>query len=183
MSSESHEFLAPVEAARDVSDRSGFCSPPPSKSSASMASPPATMYEKWSHVWSSWKWELLACFLVLATPFMILATLYPHANQPLPNLPFKITINALLSIYNVVFKTSIGFLAASAIGQLQLTWFASRRPLYDVVRLDAAGRRGLGLMYLDMHQPPQAATDNTRGIHFGTLSGLGSVYSANHSLS
>ncbi|KAK8041739.1 hypothetical protein PG993_006262 [Apiospora rasikravindrae] len=140
MSSESHELLAPQETVQAVSDRSGSSSPPSSKSPPGPASPPAAGHGKWAHIWSSWKWELLACFLVLATPLIILATLYPHAGQPLPNWPFKITINALLSIYNAVFKTSIGFLAASAIGQLQWTWFASRRPLYDVVRLDAAGR-------------------------------------------
>ncbi|KAK7915088.1 hypothetical protein PG985_012791 [Apiospora marii] len=36
------------------------------------------------------------------------------------------------------------FLAASAIGQLQWTWFAAHGPLYDVVRLDAAGRGAWG---------------------------------------
>ncbi|KAK8061169.1 hypothetical protein PG997_015390 [Apiospora hydei] len=144
MSSESHEPLAPQETARAGSDRCSARSPAPSSSPPGIASPLASGDGKWTHIWSSWKWELLPCVLVLATPLIMLATLYPHAEQPLPNWPFKITINTLLSIYNVVFKTSIGFLAASAIGQLQWTWFASRRPLYDVVRLDAAGRGAWG---------------------------------------
>ncbi|KAK8123020.1 hypothetical protein PG984_011690 [Apiospora sp. TS-2023a] len=144
MSSESHELLAPQEAAQVVNDGSTSSSPLPIKSPPVPTSQLATGYSIWAHTWSSWKWELLACFLVLATPFVILATVYPHAGQPLPDWPFKINIAALLSIYNVVFKTSISFLAASAIGQLQWTWFASRRPLYDVVRLDAAGRGAWG---------------------------------------
>ncbi|KAK7936633.1 uncharacterized protein PG986_015071 [Apiospora aurea] len=121
MPSETHELLAPHETVRAGSDRCSASSPAPSSSPPSLASPLASGDGKWAHIWSSWKWELLACVLVLATPLIMLATLYPHAGQPLPNWPFKITINALLSIYNVVFKTSVGFLAASAIGQLQWT--------------------------------------------------------------
>lgn len=144
MSSESHEFLGPQEPVCVASDRSGSSSPAPSKSTPELSSPMATGYGRWAHMWSSWKWELLACFLVLVTPLVILATVYPHANRPFPNWPLQLNITALLSVYNIVFKTSISFLAASAIGQLQWTWLASRRPLYDVVRLDAAGRGAWG---------------------------------------
>ncbi|ETS87796.1 hypothetical protein PFICI_01624 [Pestalotiopsis fici W106-1] len=73
-----------------------------------------------------------------------MATLYPHAGQPLPQWPLKITINTLLSIYNVVFKTLLAFVVASCIGQLQWTWFSSRRSLHDVVLYNQAAQGAWG---------------------------------------
>ncbi|KAI5923042.1 hypothetical protein F4810DRAFT_720666 [Camillea tinctor] len=93
--------------------------------------------------WKAWKWEMIACFIVLASPFVILATLYPHDGNLLPQTygPFKIiSINALLSFHSIVLKASLAFVIASCIGQLQWAWFAHGRPLYDLVRYsDATG--------------------------------------------
>lgn len=50
-----------------------------------------------------------------------------------------ISINGLLSIYNLVFKTCITYTVASCVGQLQWSWFsADRRLLYDAVRYHEA---------------------------------------------
>jgi hypothetical protein len=85
------------------------------------------------YIWESWKWEISAYFLIFTMPLIIVATLYPHAGQPIPEWPFRITINALLSVYSLALKAAIGFLVASCIGQLQWTWFADERPMYDAV--------------------------------------------------
>lgn len=87
-----------------------------------------------------WKWEFAASLIILACPAIITITLYPHAGQPLPQWPFRISINTLLSIYSLVFKTCLTFVVASCIGQLQWSWFSSHRPLYDLVRFDKATR-------------------------------------------
>lgn len=109
------------------------------------------------HIWANWKWEILAYILVLGTPFFMVATIYPHAGQPLPQWPFRITINALLSIYSVVLKASLGFLVASCLGQLQWNWFASRRALYDVVLYSHATQSAWGslrwIWWHHMEQP------------------------------
>ncbi|RDL35960.1 uncharacterized protein BP5553_06572 [Venustampulla echinocandica] len=100
------------------------------------------------HFWHYWKWETASGFLVLATPFIIVATIYPHAGDPLPEWPFRISINTLLSIYTVVFKACIAFIIASCIGQLQWIWFSSARPLYDLVRYSNAGNGPWGSLQL-----------------------------------
>jgi hypothetical protein len=107
--------------------------------------------------WHQWKWEIIASFFVLAMPLIIVATILPHSGQPLPQWRFRISINALLSIYNVVFKAFVTFILATCIGQLQWTWFLSDRPLYDVVRYTNAANGPWGSMHLlwsqNMRQP------------------------------
>lgn len=95
----------------------------------------------------NWKWEIAACALILAVPAVMVATLFPHAGQPTPQWPFKISINALLSIYTLVFKSAIAYVVTSCVGQLQWSWFSSgSRPLSDAVLFDEAGRSPWGLL-------------------------------------
>ncbi|KAF7954872.1 uncharacterized protein EAE97_000131 [Botrytis byssoidea] len=111
-----------------------------------------------------WKWEFFASLIVIACPFIIVATLYPNAGKPLPEWPFQISINTLLSIYGLVFKTCLTFIVASCIGQLQWFWFSSHRPLYDVVCYDGATRGPWGSIHL-------LCSEHIRN----PLTGLGSV--------
>ncbi|TGO14359.1 hypothetical protein BTUL_0054g00280 [Botrytis tulipae] len=95
-----------------------------------------------------WKWEFFASLIVIACPFIIITTLYPNAGKPLPEWPFQISINTLLSIYGLVFKTCLTFIVTSWIGQLQWFWFSSHRPLYDIVCYDRATRGPWGSIQL-----------------------------------
>ncbi|TGO49947.1 hypothetical protein BCON_0195g00030 [Botryotinia convoluta] len=95
-----------------------------------------------------WKWEFFASLIVVACPFIIITTLYPNAGKPLPQWPFQISINTLLSIYGLVFKTCLTFIVVSCIGQLQWFWFSSHRPLYDVLCYDRATRGPWGSIQL-----------------------------------
>ncbi|TGO67275.1 hypothetical protein BOTNAR_0045g00190 [Botryotinia narcissicola] len=95
-----------------------------------------------------WKWEFFASLIVIACPFVIIMTLYPNAGKPSPEWPFQISINTLLSIYGLVFKTCLTFIVTSCIGQLQWFWFSSHRPLYDVVCYDRATRGPWGSIQL-----------------------------------
>lgn len=95
----------------------------------------------------NWKWEIAACGLVLAVPAIMVATVFPHRNQPIPQWPFKISINAMLAIYTLVFKSAIAYAVTSCVGQLQWAWFSSgSRPLSDVILFDDAGRSPWGLL-------------------------------------
>lgn len=97
--------------------------------------------------WKTWKWEMVACTLVLAVPLIMVATIFPHRNQPIPQWPFRISINALLSVYALVFKSAIAYIVTSCVGQLQWFWFSSgSRPLHDVTLFDGAGRGPWGLL-------------------------------------
>ncbi|KAI0437556.1 hypothetical protein F4803DRAFT_538370 [Xylaria telfairii] len=117
------------------------------KSASSTLQPiqePRTLSEPKQRHWTPWTWEIANCCLLLISLFAILATLYPHDGQPLPQWPFSITINALLSIYAVVMKASMLLILASGIGQLQWSWFLHPRPLKDVVRYREAAQGPLG---------------------------------------
>lgn len=110
--------------------------------------------------WTHWKLELAASFIILAVPLAIVGTLYPCAGQPMPQWPVLISLNALLSIYSVAFRACLTFILASCIGQLQWTWFSSKRTLYDVVRYNNAanGRWGsLQLLWTQRMRQPLTA--------------------------
>lgn len=110
-----------------------------------------------SRLWTSWKWEFAACLLVLATPMILLATIYPHHGQPLPQWPFKLSINSLLSVYTLVLKAAIGSILTSCIGQLQWMWFSETRPLTDMLLFDNATRGAdgaLGLIWRQRFRQP-----------------------------
>lgn len=88
-----------------------------------------------------WFLEILNSFLLLIAVSAIVATLYIHDGQPLPQWPFDITINAMLSIYAVVLKASMAFILTSCIGQSQWRWFnTSSRSLQDLVLFHDAGQ-------------------------------------------
>lgn len=102
--------------------------------------------------YTEWKWESVACLLNLAVPIIIFATLYPFDGNTIPQWPFKITINSLLSIYTLVLKTAIGAILTSCIGQLQWTWFSKTRPLTDMLYFDNATRGPAGAVGLIWRQ-------------------------------
>ncbi|KAI1479554.1 hypothetical protein F4774DRAFT_425710 [Daldinia eschscholtzii] len=108
----------------------------------------ATRLNTFLNTWRSWKWEILSCLLVLASPLALLATLYPYDGRPLPQWPLQISVNTLLSIYSMILKASLGFVVASCIGQLQWTWFSEGRPIYDLVRYDNARQGSWGSLQL-----------------------------------
>jgi hypothetical protein len=90
----------------------------------------------------------------------IILTIILHANQPLPQWPYHITINGLLSIYSIVLRGCIAYILSACIAQLQWTWFSSEaRPLYDVVRFDEATRGPWGsVKWLCRHHIRQPLT-------------------------
>lgn len=89
----------------------------------------------------TWILEILNSFLLLIAVSAIVATLCIHDGQPLPQWPFDITINAMLSIYAVVLNASMAFILTSCIGQSQWRWFnTSSRSLKDLVLFHDAGQ-------------------------------------------
>jgi hypothetical protein len=107
-----------------------------------------------------WAWEILACILALMMAAAVLITIYPHAGHPLPQWPYGITINGLLSTYSIVLRGCLAYVLTSCIGQLQWTWFSrNARPLYDAVLYDNAGRGPWGsIKWLWKHHIRQPLT-------------------------
>lgn len=105
----------------------------------------------------AWKLEIGGCIAALLSLFAILSTLFPHANNPLPQWPLNVSINTLLSIYAVVFKVSIASVLSTCIAQLQWTWFSTARPLGDLIGYNDASRGAWGsllwLLSYRLHDP------------------------------
>ena len=60
-----------------------------------------------SLLYTRWLVELLACVLAVLALAAIVITLGTHDGRPLPNWPFDISVNALVSIFAVIFKGAI----------------------------------------------------------------------------
>lgn len=107
--------------------------------------------------WSNWRWEIVNSAISIIALGATIGTLLPHQNQPLPQWPFHISINALLSIYSVVLKGSATFVIQSCISQHQWLYMRQKRPLADILRYDSAGRGVWGssqwLVFRRLQQP------------------------------
>ena len=87
-----------------------------------------------------WKLETLSLLAALGALMAIVGTLFPHAGQPLPQWHYGISINTLLSIYAVTFKTALLFVLSNCILQLQWAGFTTPSPLSDLLSYDQASR-------------------------------------------
>ena len=115
--------------------------PPPPKSTLN-ASKPGNQ-----NMLHAWWWEVGSCVLAVAALMAIVATLYTYRGRPLPQLPFGISVNALISIYSVILRGALVTIFSS-VGQLKWTWFESDRPLHDLQVFDEASRGTLGSLAL-----------------------------------
>lgn len=113
-----------------------------------------------AHYMQNWWAETAATGLTLVAIVAIVVTLYLHEGKPLPQWPYSISINALISIYVTVMTAAIALVIAERLGQLKWTWFRRVRPLEDMTRFDSATRGQLGalqlLSRLRLHQHPLA---------------------------
>lgn len=114
---------------------------------------------KKTHPLFTWWIEITACVIGLISLLAMVVTLYPHQGKPLPEWPFGLSINTLLSIYSFVLKAAIPIAVSSCLCQLQWSWFSIERPLIDVVRYDSAAKGFLGsVQWLWAHHISQPLT-------------------------
>ena len=100
------------------------------------------------HILNDW-WSEIGAILLSAVAFVsIIITLYPHDRKPLPQWPYSISVNALISVFVVVFKAAILYMTAEALGQLKWLWYADQRPLSHIDIYDQATRGPLGAFKL-----------------------------------
>ena len=101
-----------------------------------------------ANIFKNWWMEMGACFLFLTALVAVIATLYPHQGKPLPQWPFQMSVNTLLSMYLVVLKGTVLLVTAEGLGQLKWKWLQNKRPLEDLVKYDQATRGPLGALTL-----------------------------------
>ncbi|KAF4545037.1 uncharacterized protein LTHEOB_5448 [Lasiodiplodia theobromae] len=87
-----------------------------------------------------WLTEILAYFVSLIALAAIIITLATHDGHPLPDWPFRISINALISVFAVILKATMMIPVAEAVSQLKWSWYREARPLHDIARFDHASR-------------------------------------------
>ncbi|KAK0101354.1 hypothetical protein ONS95_006529 [Cadophora gregata] len=95
-----------------------------------------------------WKVETFCCVFGIVSLGAIAATLAPFQNRPLPQLPYEISLNSLISLYVIMLKTAMFVILCSGLGQLKWTWFSRTRPLQDLERFDEASRGAWGAVKL-----------------------------------
>ena len=92
---------------------------------------------RWLRDW----WLEIACCVVFTGALMaIVGAILPYQDQPLPQWPYNISINTLISILIAISKAAMLLVTAEGLSQLKWTWFQRKRPLQDMARYDMASR-------------------------------------------
>jgi Protein of unknown function (DUF3176) len=93
---------------------------------------------------ASWTLEILGCLTSIAFLVAIIAVLFYYDGKPMPQWPYGITLNALVSILSTVMKATMAFILAESLAQLKWSWFRDGNKLSDLALLDAARRGVMG---------------------------------------
>jgi len=91
-----------------------------------------------------WGLELLSCLASAAALAAIIATLSIHNNQPLPEWPFGVSINAVIGLLATTLRVTMILPIAEGISQLKWLWYRRPRAMKDLDRFDEASRGPLG---------------------------------------
>ncbi|MCJ1314632.1 hypothetical protein MMC25_008314 [Agyrium rufum] len=100
-----------------------------------------------------WTLEVLSLIIAGMALAAIFITLTMRQNLPIPRWPSLISINALVSVFTLIFKATLLFPVAECIGQVKWHWFEKPRHLKDLERLDAASRGPWGSVLLLFTMP------------------------------
>ncbi|KAK7955190.1 hypothetical protein PG988_015884 [Apiospora saccharicola] len=100
----------------------------------------------------AWLYEFLAWLISCYCFGGIVITLLTHSGQPIPEWPFDITINAIVSALSTVMSSALLVPVSNAIGQAKWSWIVKERrcKLEDIAVFDEASRGGWGSLVLLM---------------------------------
>ncbi|OQD74569.1 hypothetical protein PENDEC_c010G03569 [Penicillium decumbens] len=90
--------------------------------------------------YSEWLWEFLGLVTSMVSLIAIIIVLWYYDGRPMPDWPYGITLNALLSILSTVMKATLVFAVSESLGQLKWPWFHNGKMLSDLTLLDSATR-------------------------------------------
>ncbi|GKZ81281.1 hypothetical protein AnigIFM56816_005795 [Aspergillus niger] len=102
---------------------------------------PLLLQNQTSKFWlSGWTWEILSCVIAVTALVAIIIVLYNYDNRPMPDWPYGITLNAVVSVLVTLMKAAMIFPITEGLSQLKWSWFNERNQLSDLSLLDAASR-------------------------------------------
>ncbi|KGO74829.1 Protein of unknown function DUF3176 [Penicillium italicum] len=93
---------------------------------------------------ASWTLEILSCLVSALFLVAIILVLYEFDGKPVPDWPYGITLNALVSVLSTVMKACMAFIVCEGLSQLKWSWFSNSNKLSDLALLDAASRGTAG---------------------------------------
>lgn len=103
--------------------------------------------DRWSRLPTDWWiWELLALLCSVISLVAIVLVLRLHEGRPVPDWPFSITINSLLSIFATIMSATMLVPIAEGIGQGKWHWFQQYHALRDMEVYDQASRGPWGAL-------------------------------------
>ncbi|KAE8152056.1 hypothetical protein BDV25DRAFT_170841 [Aspergillus avenaceus] len=92
----------------------------------------------------SWIWEILSCVVAVAALAGIIVVLYMYDGKPMPDWPYGVNLNAVVSVLTTLMKAAMAFPITEALSQLKWSWFSRGNKLSDLAVLDAASRGAIG---------------------------------------
>lgn len=101
---------------------------------------------RWVTDW--WGAEIFCWIIAALSLLSIVIVLESHKNQPVPKWPFKITINALISILATISQMCMTKPIVECINQLKWLWFVRKQKLLDFQAFDNASRGPTGSLML-----------------------------------
>jgi hypothetical protein len=93
---------------------------------------------------ASWTFEILGCLMSIVFLLAIIVVLFHYDGRPMPEWPYGITLNALVSVLSTVMKATMAFIFTECLAQLKWSWFRGGNKLSDLALLDAASRGAAG---------------------------------------
>ncbi|PYH89369.1 hypothetical protein BO71DRAFT_389806 [Aspergillus ellipticus CBS 707.79] len=97
---------------------------------------------------SGWAWEILSCVIAVVALIAIIVVLYNYDNAPMPDWPYGITLNALISLLVTIMKAAMVFPITEGLSQLKWSWFNESNKLSDLSLLDAASRGAVSATFV-----------------------------------
>ncbi|KAI1457061.1 hypothetical protein F4805DRAFT_205981 [Annulohypoxylon moriforme] len=87
-----------------------------------------------------WWLEMSACLLVVATIGALVGTVQPYQGRPLPQWPYSLSINTIVSFYSEIMRAAMILVLGECLSQLKWSWFTQPRPLDHMEYYDNASR-------------------------------------------
>ena len=104
---------------------------------------------------TSWTWEILSCLTSIVFFIAIIVVLWKYDGKPMPDWPYGITLNALVSVLSTIMKATMAFIVAESLAQLEWSWFRGGNKLSDLAMLDAGSRGAMGSLLVLLRTTPR----------------------------